>query len=258
MEQDKFEEHLKSKLEERSIQPSENTWSKLEHKLDAQEGKTNPKLVWWLGIAASIVGLLLVTFLFFNNVDSTEILPELVETPAEETNTKEENIRELNTIVESEKSNKEIVNTIENQSKTSVVKQNIGTKTTINKSTSLISNEEVVETNLNKSESLNNNNAIIDKSIQLLNNSQSSVAQASETITNQKLDVDSEIDLLLNNAQKDVALIDIQNNDKIVVDANLLLEEVEMDLEESFRDKIFQTIKSGYKTVKTAVAERNN
>ena len=258
MEHDKFEEHLKSKLEERSIQPSENAWSKLEHKLDVQERKTNPKLVWWLGIAASIVGLLLVAFFYFNNVDSTEIIPVLVETPAEETNTKEENIPEFNTIVGSEKPNKEIINTIKNQSKTSVVKQNIGTKTTINKSTSLISNEEVVETNLNKSESLNNNNAIIDNSIQLPNNSQNSIAQASETITNQKLDIDSEIDLLLNNAQKDVALIDSQNNDKIVVDSNSLLEEVEMDLEESFRDKIFQTIKSGYKTVKTAVAERNN
>jgi hypothetical protein len=258
MEHYNFEEHLKSKLEERTIQPSVNAWSKLEHKLDAQERKNNPKLVWWLGIAASIVGVLLVAFFYFNNIDSTEILPELVETPGEETNTKEENIRELNTIVESEKPNKEIINTIENQPKTHVAKQNIGTKTTINKSTSLILNNEVVETNLIKSESPNNINIINEKSIQLPSNSKTSVAQASEKITNQKIDIHSEIDLLLNNAQKDVALLDIQNKDKIVVDANSLLEEVEMDLEESFRDKIFQTIKSGYKTVKTAVAERNN
>ena len=42
------------------------------------------------------------------------------------------------------------------------------------------------------------------------------------------------------------------------VDANALLQSVEDDLEQSFRAKVFDAIKSGYESVKTAVAERNN
>ena len=120
------------------------------------------------------------------------------------------------------------------------------------------SNNEVVDTNSKSIESPNSNNVINDRSILFSNNSQNSVALNTETDTNQKSEIDLEIDLLLNNAQKDVALIENKNNDRAVVDANSLLEEVEIDLEDSFRNKIFQTIKSSYKTVKTAVAERNN
>ena len=43
-----------------------------------------------------------------------------------------------------------------------------------------------------------------------------------------------------------------------VVDARLLLENVEADLEKSFRDKVFEALKSNFNFVKTAVAQRND
>ena len=42
------------------------------------------------------------------------------------------------------------------------------------------------------------------------------------------------------------------------VDANALLQDVESDLQQSFRNKIFEALKNSYETIKTAVAERNN
>ena len=43
-----------------------------------------------------------------------------------------------------------------------------------------------------------------------------------------------------------------------VVNAHALLQDVEDDLEQSFRSKVFQALKENYITVKTAVAQRNN
>ena len=60
----KFEEQLKDKLEQRTIEPSSNTWQKLSDKLDANESKKKNKGFWYLGIAASIVGIIFITNLF--------------------------------------------------------------------------------------------------------------------------------------------------------------------------------------------------
>jgi len=69
---------------------------------------------------------------------------------------------------------------------------------------------------------------------------------------------DAEINTLLDQAQKEISLHRLYNETTKKVDANALLEDVEADLEQSFRNRAFKAIKSGYKYVKTAVAERNN
>ena len=43
-----------------------------------------------------------------------------------------------------------------------------------------------------------------------------------------------------------------------MVDAEALLENVEAELDQSFRNKVFEAIKSSYNSVKTAVAQRND
>ena len=47
-------------------------------------------------------------------------------------------------------------------------------------------------------------------------------------------------------------------NNTRTVDANALLQDVEEDLQQSFRSKVFEALQSGYESVITAVAERNN
>ncbi len=68
---------------------------------------------------------------------------------------------------------------------------------------------------------------------------------------------DSEVDSLLLIAQQDILRQRIFNGDK-TVDAMALLTEVEDELDQSFRDQIFQSLKTGFLKVKTAVADRNN
>ena len=74
----------------------------------------------------------------------------------------------------------------------------------------------------------------------------------------QKSAIDSELDALLSEAQQEIAMEKLYKEALRTVDADALLKGVEQDLDISFRDKVFKALKDSYKTVKTAVAERNN
>ncbi len=69
---------------------------------------------------------------------------------------------------------------------------------------------------------------------------------------------DEVIDALLLEAQKEIRFNKSYNNSTGIVDANMLLQEVETDLDQSFRSKVFDAIKASFGTVKTVVAQRNN
>src|SRR5690606_38633788 len=66
----------------------------------------------------------------------------------------------------------------------------------------------------------------------------------------------TDIDSLLKKAQQNLAK-NTHNKNK-TIDAQALLQDVEEDIEASFRDKVFETLITGYKKVKTAVVERND
>ncbi len=64
MEPNKFEEEIRNKLNEREIQPSAATWTKLEGMLSAED-KPRAKFPWWY-VAASVLGFLLVGTVYFS------------------------------------------------------------------------------------------------------------------------------------------------------------------------------------------------
>ncbi len=68
---------------------------------------------------------------------------------------------------------------------------------------------------------------------------------------------DAEVDSLLRNAQEAIFREQLFKQDQSV-DAMALLSQVEEELDQSFRDQIFQSLKSGFLKVRTAVADRNN
>ena len=74
----------------------------------------------------------------------------------------------------------------------------------------------------------------------------------------QEVVTDAEIDALLKAAHKEIELKNLYNEATNKVDANALLQSVEDDLERSFRTRVFEMLQSGYRELKTAVAERNN
>ena len=247
----KFEENIKDKLEKRTIEPSNLAWNKLSDKLDAQEGKSNTKKVWWLGIAASLVGVFLVTTLFFSKDETETITPILVETPIKETIEPEKTLPENNSIIENDVSSQKEVSRLQEKSIIKTVKKKEKRKTFAKTNESFVPKTEIVANNVLEEE------VILKEDLNNVNNEEI-VAQIPELKKDKGLVSDAEIESLLLGAQKDLVENKIKTESTKTVDANSLLMAVETDLEKSFRDKVFNTLISGYNTVKTAVVQRND
>lgn len=258
-----FENDLKEKLEQRRLQPSANAWETLQSRLETNQVKKSNKTFWWLGIAASFVGILIVSSLFFNKNQSETIEPILVDTEEfqePEINNKAIFTNNTEQQVVSEKTDKEkktskiLKNTAEKSSELRLViqqNQKALIKETNKETVSLIETEK--QNDIKKED----NKAVTKLSFEDLKLLEV-VAQVQELKKINNIVSDAEINALLDQAQKDIALHKLYNETTKKVDANALLQSVEDDLEQSFRDRAFKAIKSGYHYVKTSVAERNN
>ncbi len=255
----KFEEHIKDKLEKRTIKPSNNAWEILSSRLERKEDKPKRKFVWWIGIAASLVGVFLVSTLFFNNENETTN-PTLVETPVNEDVKEQVEESVDNVIVENHETSEEKISKKSEIKGFETVKQVVEKQST----TALKKQENPVVVNKEFGNNITETNSI-DKESLITTSSLVSDEKNQEIIAlNEELEhvnnqvTDSEIESLLEKAQNDIALSREKKSSTKVVNANSLLEDVETDLDKSFRDRMLNTIISSYKTVKTAVAERND
>jgi len=257
----KFENDLKDKLEQRKLQPSVSAWESLQGRLDTHQNKTNNKGYWWFAIAASFVGILIVSSVFFNKNQSDTIEPTLV-------NTEEQQIP---------KANEKVVLPIKKETKVVVVnpKTEKG-KPVSKKSLTKKASESNSQLQQKQKTLIKENTKIIVAQAETKTDTQEKAVKPFEKLSFEDIKIqevvaqvealkkanntvsDAEINALLDQAQKEVALYKLYNETTKKVDANALLEDVEGELEQSFRDRAFKAIKSGYKYVKTAVAERNN
>ena len=252
----KFEENIKNKLEKRTIKPPDDAWIKLSGKLDGIEEKSNNKIVWWIGIAASLVGVFLATTLVFKNVEDETVLPTLVETPIKDTIKLQEDTSVEEVLADNEELIKKEANQLLKKVNTNKRKQN-KIREVVAKRKEYFASKNDLTTNNSKDPKAIENKTLINSNTIVKDNKQQIVDQTTELEKEKNLVTDSEIESLLESAQKDIALNQIKKQKTRTINANSLLEDVEADLDLSFRDKIFQTIESGYTTVRTAVAERN-
>src|SRR5690606_112200 len=74
-----WDNHIKESLEKRQLQPSPDAWDKLSGKLDIQAKRVTVNRFWWIGLAASIVGIVFISTLFFNK--NEQPTNKIVETP---------------------------------------------------------------------------------------------------------------------------------------------------------------------------------
>ena len=250
----KFEENIKDKLEKRRIDPSANAWSKLSDKLDDHEGGTNSKMIWWFTIAASLVGIFLVTTIFFKNKADQTILPMTVETPIEKSGEIKVELTE-----ELEKSKVEAITETEIKSESHLVKNVKNKEPEVQNSynTKESSRNALVE-NTAKNPRIDINRSNIFDSINNEQRTNQSIVANTHINNIKNVVTDSEIEDLLESAKNEL----LANRNEIQlsksVDANSLLQDVETDLDETFRDKVFNTLVSGYNSVRTAVALRND
>ncbi len=252
MEPDKFETYIKSKLDAREITPSDAAWQKISKQLKS-EPKTKKPAYFWLGIAASVAVLIGVAF-FYLNTGEKELpaIPELVETPVE------------GTIDSIEKTGMDMLVT---ENERSVVKERPESTAVAAETVAPVRDSQEVNSGKQKQE-----DALVMESVKEELNDVQLPVQLREIVLNQKIaDVvaqvaileqssqvsDAEVDSLLRNAQKAILKEQRFNSDS-TVDALALLTQVEEELDQSFRDQIFQSLKEGFLKVRTAVAERNN
>ena len=254
----KFEEHLKDKLEKRTIQPSDGAWNALSDRLKSQNKKENNRTIWWFGIAASIVGIILITALIFDGSDSKNILPTVVdsenneEVKANNLASETTEIREHKSIPEVQKVDTRITEEVTTNKKPNAAKA-ISMKGE-NDFEEVVALQEVKEQdNVVKSLAIPVNGSEFEQT--KLNEV---VAEITRLNTENQGVTEAEIDSLLKQAQRDILKNRIYNENTRTVDANALLQDVEAELDQSFRTRVFEALKNSYVTVKTAVAERNN
>ncbi len=286
----KFEENIREKLQEREIQPSEGAWKKLEMQLGETPQQKKPTY-FWMAIAASFIGMLLVgSWFFFKkdtvtnqlvNEDQIETYQEEIfqEKPNEDIApilTKEDDAiseTEKETSIESLKDETNLVSPkdlkvtpIQKSKSVALSKENPGQeKINHEKSTDQILRErkdaeEAItyqKTDVHKMENeatiakLEEENFIQQKVDEVLQEVKK-IQEKNNTVSM------AEVDALLAKAQRDIATKRILNSNHHKVNAQALLMDVETELERGFRDKVFDALGEGFNKVRTAVAERNN
>ena len=250
----KFEEQIKDKLEKRTVSPSAEAWSKLSQQLDADDSKNKTSKFWWLGIAASIAALVFLTLSYFGNSSENEIDTIIVDDTVEEANlpsktselttNKDEAIKEVAItppINEEEPKEREVSifkTKISHPSEKSVTQ--IKSKKTPTE-TKAIENIKSQELNTASQAEFNSVAKVINEV----------KSETKNTVT------DQHIDSLLKVAHRELLIDKALKRKSTIVDADALLQDVEEEMGQSFRTRIYETLKNSYKSVKSAVAQRN-
>ena len=232
----KYEKEFREKLNKREVAPSAGSWEKLQFELDIERKK---KIDWfkWAGIAAALIAGIIVIGLLYNHPIPES--PAVVETPSKEIKVNapqvvEETVKQVPSILEPPAAP-------QNQQEISYSKE----KSSI-----------IAEANVKKEATENLNKYSPIAPVKGNNFSKTEEAIAQNTSPEEAKVTDAEVDALLAKAR---AEINSQRNSNVVnVNANDLLWNVEMEMEQSFREKVFDVLKEGFDKAKTAVANRNN
>ncbi|SEL11970.1 hypothetical protein SAMN04487910_1777 [Aquimarina amphilecti] len=272
----KFEDSIKEKLEQRSIRPSQGSWGKLEQELDSQLGQKKIRKHWWVGIAASLVGFLVITTFIINSdnkidpsnnpfvnvteddVDQNKLnnIVEIVESESDVVENKKE--------IESQK--EEVVVTDLSKKKAKKIRKRENVNKIIPKSDLIVTPENVFKEKIDEAitsqidtidSKLIEERKPLDITTELIESKVSSlVAQVKELEKNNKKVTDQEIEALLRKAQMEITTQQILESN--TVNASALLLDVESELDESFKNRVFEALKTGFEKLKTTVVERDN
>lgn len=244
---DKLEKHIKEKLEERTIAPSSKAWDRIAPQIASQYNKKGRK--WYVyAVAASFVGILLLSVLFFGNdkaiVEQNQVVEENVGkdeagkgtgTPSEEVSGKV-----LPKFEETKLANVKIEQTQGQELKDLPDELPVSQPVLVEQETKQPIQDKFIK----------------ESDVLILQKVEEVVAQVEHLETLQSEVSDAEVDSLLRKAQRQI-MADKLFTKSGSVDAMTLLAEVEDELDESFRDQIFDALKEGYFKLRTAVADRN-
>lgn len=244
MGQHNFEKEIAGKLRDREISPKAETWSKLSSQLE-NEDKKPMRMYWITGIAAALVA----GFFILGQVYRTELnwdTPAVVDSPSEKIEKRKEIVQDPTQEVATEETKAHVPEEKEAPAQiTSPVQER--------QELAAVEEDKIPE------EAVVLPDAVIERQEEI--NSvklEEVIANVSSRIEGKGELEESEVDALLYKAAAEISRE--RNNNRVVgqIDAEALLMDVEMELERSFRDKVFEVLKDGYLKARTAVANRNN
>lgn len=233
MEPEKFENNIKKVLGEREIKPSAAGWEKLEQRLE-QNRKKRPYLL-WMTSAAAIAAIFFVLGSYFNSPmpsEEPQIVEEAVQEPVLQEKQDEPEMIQVAVSEEEEE--------IREEKKPSAGR---GVKKAIFEApVSKVSEEAIAEVSEETSEE---EKPVTEKFPGLLEEIQTELA--AREIPQDVSEHEIEALLLLATAELEADPVYSVNPDE-------LLDQVEYELDQSFRQKVFEVVKEGLLKAKTAVA----
>ncbi|WP_128755380.1 hypothetical protein [Aquimarina sediminis] len=269
----KFEDKVKEKLEQRVMEPSKESWGRLTTQLDdAQNQKKKIKKIWKYVIAASFVGILVITSIVVSEKSAIkDYNPQMVDNKKEIIKTEdveivldadkkqkltkknhfeafEDNPVKNGVIMSNQKEENDIVEKVN-----VVVKNNLTYEMVAKKA---IENKTEVKVVENNKETIIKDHILPIDSLVTENKVAQVVAQIKELQKNQAQVTDLEINELLLAAQREIKTEQILKSN--TVSAASLLQDVEEELDETFKQRVFEALKTGFYKVKTAVVRRDN
>lgn len=230
MEPNKLEEDFRDKLNSRMIQPSEMAWDRLDAMLSVSE-KKKPKRNYkkWLSMAAVFVGMLLVGTLFMEQQKEDLKIKDTIKTIS----TQDSDVSETENTTETE-----IVEAVTPESVQAEQKEMAA----------------VVKTNVKAAVKVQSG---ADIGQQTATAPETQIVAVSPPKEIKKITTTVDVESLLASVDKNAPTKSTIKKGNVKVDANSLLSTVEGEITTDYREGVFQTINRNFKTVKSAVANRN-
>ena len=253
---ERFGDKIKQKLLDREITPSADSWDKLSARLDETQQKKKP-IVLWMGIAASIIGGILILSLVFNTSNIADS-PTIVDVPKEEVKKKEIPVDTSEEIIIQTQDEVEQVATSEGK-KEQIPPRTEPTFTPGKKFTpnnreaiAVLDNQSLQNQKMTDISIEPTSNKLLDKKLQ------NALTGVIASVENNTTITDAEVNKLLAEAAAKISKEQYKSDFAVgKVNAEDLLQDVEFEMDNSFRDKIFDILKEGYSKARTAVANRN-
>ncbi|MEB8346981.1 hypothetical protein OO010_13045 [Flavobacteriaceae bacterium KMM 6898] len=254
----KFEEQMKDKLDQRNLKPSEKAWETIASQLDTTQGSKRRNTFFWYGIAAGFIGIIVVSTIYFTDQDQAApdqykvVETEKLSVPIEKEEPQTSEMEQQVTLGVQEDSSNNVVVVPGRTIKNAVVSVQPNNWDHLSNGSNTdpvldIAKQDIGETKVTMP---NQTNEVINAKIAKL------VEQVDWLDQNQMGVTDAEIDSLLRRAQQEIIQEQLFRMDN-TVDAMALLTQVEDEMDQSFRDQIFDALREGFLKVRTAVATRN-
>ncbi|MEJ2585172.1 MAG: hypothetical protein P8Z38_09030 [Robiginitalea sp.] len=244
-----FEKELRKRLRSREARPSKEAWDRIASRLEVQEPVSGQRRSrWWIGLAAASVVLLAALAFFWEQPELSEPAQPIVKTPGVEAPEpeKQKEDRPIDMIPESDRT-AIATTTVERESEASYTSTESTTEGLV---TRVKRNDGALLQKVTPSEGSRQSPSGITREPDPAYTELAVRDKGPEPVS------DAQIDSLLRRAQQAIAGED-SSRVQPAVDPSLLLSEAEDELDQTFREKIMEKIKSGVTRVRTGVAQRN-